>query len=165
MMGFFQEEYMQRCNILVMRDAAGTIQAFINQIPSFNMDEGNYDLLRYSKHAPGNSNDFLLMGFVRYLAEAGFTRLNLGLCPLAGIKKGKSDRTVIDTTLSFVYSNGDRFYSFSGLHRFKSKYEPVWQDRLIAYRGGVRGFTRSVNALNRTMNRSFKKHRINQFEK
>jgi lysylphosphatidylglycerol synthetase-like protein (DUF2156 family) len=50
-----------------------------------------------------------------------------------------------------VYSNGDRFYSFSGLHRFKDKYHPDWQDRYIAYPGGVRNFTRILTALNRAM--------------
>ena len=44
-----------------------------------------------------------------------------------------------------------RFYSFSGLHRFKQKYEPNWSDRYIAYKKGVRGFTRTVTALNVAM--------------
>jgi lysylphosphatidylglycerol synthetase-like protein (DUF2156 family) len=56
--------------------------------------------------------------------------------------------------MRFVYANGDRFYSFSGLHRFKSKYEPTWTNRYIAYRGGVRGFSRSLYALNKAMNRT-----------
>ena len=61
------------------------------------------------------------------------------------------ERSVIGSALQFLYADGDRFYSFSGLRRFKSKYEPQWQSRYIAYRGGIRGFTRSVTALNKAM--------------
>jgi len=142
---------MQQCTLLVARDAAGTIQGFINQIPSFDPKEANYDLLRQTKTALSNTNDFLLLEFSRHLLGAGFSRLNLGLCPLVGLKNPTDDQTIVDNALQFVYSNGDRFYSFSGLYRFKAKYEPIWQNRYIAYRGGLRGFTRTVNALNRAM--------------
>jgi len=62
-----------------------------------------------------------------------------------------ANRSLIDNAMRFVYANGDRLYSFSGLYRFKAKYEPEWSDRYIAYRGGLRGFSRTLNALNRTM--------------
>ena len=152
MMGYFSEEYLEVGPLLVMRDAAGSIQGFINQIPSYDPGEANFDFLRYSKHAPGNTNDFLLMNFIRLLQESGTKRLNLGLSPLAGFDQPTDDRTVLDSLFSFVYSNGDRLYSFSGLHRFKTKYEPSWEDRYIAYKKGLRGITRTAQALNRTMN-------------
>jgi len=152
MMGYFDISYIRNCPVMVLRDTEGTIQAFINQIPSFDPKEANYDLLRHTKQALGNSNDFLLLSFAKYLSEQGFERLNLGLCPLHGLKvSGSGDKTIINSTLEFVYSNGNRFYSFSGLYRFKAKYEPNWQGRYIAYRGGIRGFTRTINALNRGM--------------
>jgi phosphatidylglycerol lysyltransferase len=151
MMGYYSADYMNACPVMVLRDAAGTIQGFINQILSFDKDEANFDLLRHSKEALGNSNDFLMMNFIEYLHEQGFKRLNLGLCPLAGLASHDEERSVVDNALRFVYANGDRFYSFSGLHRFKAKYDPVWQGRYIAYRGGIGNFTRALNALNRAM--------------
>jgi phosphatidylglycerol lysyltransferase len=151
MMGYYSPEYMNACPIMVLRDAAGTIQGFINQILSFDAEEANFDLLRHSKEALGNSNDFLMMNFIEYVHEQGFTRLNLGLCPLAGLASHDEERSVVDNALRFVYANGDRFYSFSGLHRFKAKYDPNWNGRYIAYRGGIGNFTRALNALNRAM--------------
>ncbi len=152
MLGYYNAAYMQECNVMVLRDAAGTIQAFINQIPSYDADEANFDLLRHTHEALGNSNDYLLMCFIRHLQEEGAVkRLNLGLCPLAGLDARDDERSVVDSALRFVYANGDRFYSFSGLHRFKAKYQPEWSSRYIAYRGGLRGFTRAMNALNRAM--------------
>jgi len=149
-MGYFSEEYLQQCPVVVARDAAGTIQAFLNQIPSFDPDEANFDMLRTSNEAPGNVNDFLLMAFIDHLHAEGIKRLNLGLCPLAGLDD-LEEKSVISRSLEFVYSNGDRFYSFSGLTRFKAKYEPSWSDRYIVYKGGLRTFVKAMNALPRAM--------------
>jgi phosphatidylglycerol lysyltransferase len=151
MMGYFDEAYLQQCPIFVVRDAAGTIQAFLNQIPVYGGLEANFDMLRHASGSPGNINDFLLMHFITTLKETGFTHLNLGLCPLAGVDDETDERSVVGSALRFVYSNGDRFYSFKGLYRFKSKYEPDWRTRSLAYKDGVRGFTRTMRALNAAM--------------
>jgi phosphatidylglycerol lysyltransferase len=151
MMGYFSTEYMQLCNIMIARDAAGTIQSFINQIPPLDSFEANYDLLRSSSDSPGNMNDFLLLNFIKKLHENGFVRLNMGLCPLSGLTADEPDHKTIDSALSFVYSNGDRLYSFSGLRRFKSKYEPDWSPRYMAYKNGIRGFTKTLRGLNVAM--------------
>jgi phosphatidylglycerol lysyltransferase len=153
MMGYYNQAYIQQCNVLVARDNQGLIQGFINQVPTYRGEEANYDMLRQSPEALGNANDYLMMSFIAYAKEAGFKRVNLGLSPLTGIGKEDKDKSIIDSTLRFAYANGDRFYSFSGLHRFKSKYEPEWRDRYIAYKGGVRNFSRALYALNRALSR------------
>jgi len=154
-MGYYTPEYMQLCELLVARDAAGTIQAFVSLAPAtFDREEATYDLLRHASGSLGNINDFLLMNLVGHLAGKGYERLNLGLCPLVGLEEADKDEEknrLIDGVMRFAYANGDRFYSFSGLHRFKAKYEPEWRDRYVAYQGGVRGFSRTMTALMRTM--------------
>jgi phosphatidylglycerol lysyltransferase len=148
-MGYHSDEYIDQCPVMVVRDAASTIQAFLNQVPAtFDIEEATYDMLRYADGSAGNINDFLLLNFIGYAREQGFKRLNLGLCPLVGLEDDTEDnKSLPDTVMRFAYANGDRFYSFSGLHRFKAKYEPQWRDRYVAYKGGVRGFTRTFNAL------------------
>ena len=153
-MGSFGQEYMQTCPIMIVSDAAGTIQAFANQLPAdFDNQEATYDLLRTANGALGNSADYLVMRFAAILQQNGYARLNLGLCPLTGLDETAEDeRTgLIHSLLQFTYANGDRLYSFSGLYRFKAKYEPEWRDRYVAYQGGVRGFSRTMTALMRTM--------------
>lgn len=152
-MGYFTPEYMQQCQLLVARDAAGTIQGFINRVPApFDTHEATFDLMRHSEQSPGNINDYMLTALIRELQSEGYTRLNLGLCPLVGFSKDDDQVAgLIDTVFKFAYLNGDRFYSFSGLHRFKSKYKPIWSNRYIAYQGGVRGFSRTTSALVRAM--------------
>jgi phosphatidylglycerol lysyltransferase len=152
-MGYFTPEYMQQCRLMVARDAAATIQAFINLVPAgFDEDEATYDLLRHADKSLGNVNDYLLMNLIAWLHTAGYKRLNLGLCALAGLEDSDDENNrLMDKVFRFAYANGDRFYSFSGLHRFKAKYEPEWHDRYVAYRGGLRGFSRTMTALMRAM--------------
>jgi phosphatidylglycerol lysyltransferase len=151
-LGYYSTAYMLQSEaIMVLLDADGIIQAFINQIPSYDTAEINFDLLRYTQKGLGNSNDYLLVNFLASAKEHGFARANLGLCPLSGLGNHDESHALIDNALSFVYNKGDRFYSFTGLRRFKAKYEPDWSPRYIAYREGVTGFTRVVGALNRAM--------------
>lgn len=152
-MGYFTPDYMQQCQVMVARDAAETIQAFINLVPAgFNHDEATYDLLRQGDGALGNVNDYLLMNTVTWLQAHGYKRFNMGLCALVGLEDADDEnQRLIGRLFKFAYANGDRFYSFSGLHKFKAKYEPAWQDRYIAYRGGLRGFSRTMTALMRAM--------------
>jgi phosphatidylglycerol lysyltransferase len=152
-MGYYNEVYLQRCRLMVARDAAGTIQVFINQIPAdYDKVEADFDLLRQADKTPGNISDYLLMNFINMLHEEGYQRLNMGLCALTGLDEPDKDRKgLIDSVLKFAYANGDRFFSFSGLYRFKNKYQPEWRDRYIVYQGGVRGFSRTTNALLRAM--------------
>src|SRR5258708_32071777 len=143
---------MQLCPVMVARDEAGVVQAFINQVPSFKPDEANFDFLRHSRGSPGNINDYLMSQFIVYLHGQGVKRLNMGLAPLAGLEAGEQkDRGAIDALMSLVYATGNRFYSFKGLQRFKAKYEPAWEDRYIVYSGGLRGFGAAMNALLRAM--------------
>jgi phosphatidylglycerol lysyltransferase len=122
----------------------------MNLLPTPYPEEADYDILRSGKHAAGNINDYLLMQVMTFLHdESTAKRLNMGLCPLAGLED--EPNTLINRTLRFVYSNGDRFYSFRGLYKFKAKYEPVWHDRYIVYRGNAADFTRVMTALNRAM--------------
>lgn len=150
-MGYFSDVYIQQCDVLAARDAAGTIQAFINRLPAlFDKEEAGFDMLRHTRDCLTNTNDFILMNFIKLMREQGYARVNLGLSPLVGLED-QVEKTMLDTFLYFAYANGDRFYSFSGLHRFKNKYEPEWSDRFVAYKGGLRGFTKTINALMRIM--------------
>jgi phosphatidylglycerol lysyltransferase len=150
MMGSFSAAYMQQCRIAVLRNPDGSIEAFLNQLPDYHAGEASYDLLRHRKTAPGNSSDFLLSQWLMYLHQHDYRHLNLGLCPLSGLEDTE-EQSAINNALHFLYANGDRFYSFSGLRRFKDKYQPTWTGRYVVYRGGLRGFTQVLTALGRAL--------------
>ena len=150
-MGYYTTSYMQQCNILVAKNSEGTIMGFINQVPSYDKKEANYDLLRSSKQSLGNINDYLMLNFINECINQGYQKVNLGLCPLSGLDGGPNeDNKLLDKLLSFTYTNGDKLYSFSGLRKFKNKYEPEWSPRYLCYRGGIINFTKSMNSLNKS---------------
>jgi phosphatidylglycerol lysyltransferase len=158
-MGYYTDEYAQMCQMAVARDGAGTIQAFMNLVPASNFDkqEGTYDMIRQTNNSLSNVVDYLIINVMEGLQKDGYKRFNMGLSPLAGLDETESEeRTILDNVLKFAYSNGDPFFSFSGLHKFKSKYEPEWQDRYLGFKGGVRGFSRSMTALTRCMSKVVK---------
>lgn len=152
MLGYFTDDYLQQGPLAVLYDAENTPQGFINLVPTYEPATANYDMLRYGAQAPGNANDFLLLELLERLQAQGVRTFNLGLCPLSGVDTPESrDSTLVDQALRFVYANGDKLFSFSGLKRFKAKYHPTWEPRYLAYSGGVRNFTRAMRALNRAM--------------
>jgi len=151
MLGFFSYDYIQLCTLMVAEDSHGTIQAFINLVPSSIPTESNFDFLRHATGSPGNINDYLLLNFIQELDRQKIPWLNMGLSALAGLEDAESPSKSLNRFLNFAYNNADRFFSFQGLNRFKSKYQPEWQDRYIVYRGGLRGFSKTVNALMRAM--------------
>jgi phosphatidylglycerol lysyltransferase len=152
MMGPYSAEYMQQCTLALLYDVEGVVQGFMNLLPTHTPAAANYDLLRVAANAPGNASDYLVMELAGQLQRSHVHHLNLGLSPLAGVDKPDNDEsTLVDRALRFAYSNGDRLYSFSGLHRFKAKFRPNWEARYIAYQGGVGNFTRILTALNRAM--------------
>jgi phosphatidylglycerol lysyltransferase len=151
MLGSFGSEYMQLSRLAVVRDEQDQIRGFMNVVPTFEPSTANYDLLRCDSDAPGNCNDFLLLGLIDLLYTEGVRTLNLGLCPLKGLDEAEELTGLIDTALRFIYANGDRFYSFTGLQRFKAKYRPAWDDRFVAYSGNPASFARVMTALTRAM--------------
>lgn len=154
MLGYFNRDYMKMCNLFVAKDSSGSIQAFLNVVPSPKPGEANYDFLRHIQGSPGNINDFLMMHFIRQLHEDNVATLNMGLCPLSGLaNQDTSKRSVVGSVLNLVYTKAGRFYSFQGLRRFKQKYEPDWKSRYIVYQGGAAGFGKTMNALLKAMTR------------
>jgi len=89
-----------------------------------------------------------MLNFIMHLDQSNVSKLNMGLAPLAGLKNSTDPESgLLNVFLNFAYNNGNRFYSFKGLKRFKAKYQPDWDSRYIVYRGGVPGFTKTINSL------------------
>ncbi|MGH7237494.1 MAG: phosphatidylglycerol lysyltransferase domain-containing protein, partial [Candidatus Saccharimonadales bacterium] len=126
-----------------------------NQIESFDPAEANIDILRHASGSPGNINDYLIMALLEALHSQAIKRLNLGLCPLAGLDDENDaappERKLLANAMRLLYANGDRFYSFTGLERFKAKYQPDWRARYIIYQGGTTGFLKTFRALSAAM--------------
>ena len=130
-LGYFDEALLQECDIMIARAPDGQIIAFANIIPSYNMPEGNFDMVRYTGELHGLS-DFLHVALINYFREQGRPGMNLGLAPFSGIERGEA-RSPIGRAMQLLYSYGGFFFRAKGLREFKGKFRPRWEPRYLVY--------------------------------
>ena len=91
------------------------------------------DLMRHGADAPPNSIDFLFIAIMEAKHKQGYDYFNLGMSPLDAkpFIKSRTERLV-----HHGYKLTDSFIGFRGLHRFKAKYQPIWEPRYVIYQKG-----------------------------
>lgn len=98
------------------------------------------DLMRYADNEPGGGMDYLFTELCLWAQAAGFSTLDLGLAPLAGLGEQESPSSVARLG-GLVYARGERFYGFEGLRAYKDKFDPRWEPAYIlagnAWRAGA----------------------------
>jgi phosphatidylglycerol lysyltransferase len=133
-LGWFDEEYLNTCSILLVRDAEGFIDAFANIVTEFQAHEAAVDLMRHRSYSEKGIMDFLFVSLFQWAKEKGFASFNLGLSTFSGIGESPKD-PALERTIRFIYENVNRFYNFKGLHAFKEKFHPSWSPRYLVYLG------------------------------
>jgi phosphatidylglycerol lysyltransferase len=133
-LGWFDEEYLNTCPILLVRDGEGFIDAFANIVTEFQSKEAAVDLMRHRSFSEKGIMDFLFVSLFQWAKEQGFSLFNLGLSTFSGIGENPKD-PALQRTLRFIYENVNRFYNFKGLHAFKEKFHPIWSTRYLVYPG------------------------------
>ncbi|MCW4353802.1 phosphatidylglycerol lysyltransferase domain-containing protein [Hoyosella sp. YIM 151337] len=135
-LGRFDPDYLRTTPVVVVVDDDDTIQAFANVLPSYQSEDGSFDLMR---RRPGSANgvmDFLFVALIGRFKQAGKRGMNLGLAPLAGVGDPAQDDnapSVADRVLRLIYERGDRFFNYGGLRAFKDKWQPRWEPRYLVY--------------------------------
>jgi len=135
-LGWFDEEYLNTCPILLVRDGEGFIDAFANIVAEFQANEAAVDLMRHRSYSEKGIMDFLFVSLFQWAKGKGLASFNLGLSTFSGIGENPKD-PALQRTLRFIYENVNRFYNFKGLHAFKEKFHPTWSPRYLIYPGVV----------------------------
>lgn len=130
--GWFDEDYLDSCKVLVVRNSDRRIEAFANLIEGFPADELTADMMRHRSHAEKGQMDFLFVSLFEWARAAGYARFNFGLSALSGIGEKPAD-PAIERALRYVFEHINRFYNFKGLHDYKDKYGPVWSPRYVIF--------------------------------
>jgi len=136
-LGWFDEPYLQRAGIAVLRDAEGRALAFANLSPVY--DGGrtmSIDLMRHKKDAPNGTMDWMFIRLLEWSREQGCARFNLGNAPLASVGQNKSAMRE-ERLAALVFRYGGHWYGFEGLRRYKGKFAPDWEPRFLAYPASV----------------------------
>lgn len=135
-LGFFDEVYLRRTNVAVIKDESGRIRAFANLWKTTNRQELSIDLMRYDPDSPKGIMDFLFTELMMWGKAESYQWFSLGMAPLAGLERRPLAPLwhKIGTT---IFDMGDHFYNFEGLYEYKAKFAPQWQPRYLAAPAGL----------------------------
>lgn len=152
--GFFQEvfsrRYIAETNLCCVRDSAGQLIAWVNEVPSFRPGEATFDMMRHQPGTHWGVMDYLFTNLMLALRQEGFLNLNMGLAPLAGVGENPQ-ATLLEKAVHQIYERIGRVVSMKGLRQYKIKFEPSWEERFIAYQGGAVGLIRVGLAISRVL--------------
>lgn len=145
-LGYFDRDYLARHPLVTVRDAAGRLVAFANQVPDVRPGVATVDLMRHRRDGPNGLMDYLFSELMLLMRGEGYRGFSLGLAPLAGVA-GKRGAGLEERAVHEVYEHMGRVFSFKGLRDYKAKFEPVWEERFLVYQNGHLGFLRTALAL------------------
>jgi phosphatidylglycerol lysyltransferase len=128
--GSFDENLLQRQDIIATVDSEDKPVAFLNIIPDYVPGECTYDLIRKTKDAPGGCMDALIIELMNYAKEKGYRYVNLGLAPMSGLEEAD---TTIEKLMKYAYEKIRRFQHYRGLRSFKEKYASQWLNKYLVY--------------------------------
>jgi len=145
-LGRFERGYVSQTSLFTLRDPSSRLIAFANEIPSYRPGEATIDLMRHRREIPNGAMDYLFMGLMEGLKREGYLRFSLGLAPFAGVGD-RPGAALQERAVHQLFEHLNRFFSYKGLHVYKAKFEPLWEERFMVYQGGPLGLARITVAL------------------
>jgi phosphatidylglycerol lysyltransferase len=133
--GAFSPQYLRQFPLALVR-SQGTPVAFANLWTTGTRAELSVDLMRFASDAPRGSMDYLFIELMLWGQREGYRGFNLGMAPLSGLEAHPL-APAWHRVGNFIFRHGEHFYNFEGLRRYKAKFDPAWEPRYLAARGGI----------------------------
>lgn len=134
-LGAFDRQYVRGQPVTLVR-MEGKVVAFATLLTTGDKAEIAIDLMRQGQDATKTTMDFLFARTMLTMKEQGFARFNLGMVPLSGMAQHRMAPRW-HRAGRLLFNHGENFYNFRGLRSFKEKFDPVWEPRYLASRGGL----------------------------
>lgn len=134
--GYFDETYLMRYNIGLVRAADETIVAFANIWCGADAEEISIDLMRHVDTAPKSVMEYLFTQIALWGQSRGYRWFDLGMAPLSGLHEHPLAPTW-NRVGNYLFSHAEHFYNFEGLRQYKEKFDPQWEPRYLVYPGGI----------------------------
>ncbi|MFK9092918.1 bifunctional lysylphosphatidylglycerol flippase/synthetase MprF [Bacillus salipaludis] len=133
-LGFFDEDYLNKAPIAIVRDENKRILGFMSIMHVYDNDQTiSVDLMRVRPEAPSGTIDYLFLSLIDWAKEQGYNRFNMGMAPLANV--GLSRFSFLSEKIAAqIFLHGHFIYHFQGLRKFKQKYTNIWEPKYLAYR-------------------------------
>lgn len=142
-LGYFDELYLQKCDIHLLTNEKGEIIAFCNQLPRFTDSQTiSIDMLRHVPSAD-NAMSYLLYKIIEHLQPQA-KYFDLGFVPFAN-----ADNAMV--RIARILSGGR--FSAKGLMQFKNKFKPDWQPVNLVYKGDFGDVTKIALQLEKLMDK------------
>ena len=145
-LGYFDHDQLRSDTVFVLLAPDGTKLAFVNQVKSYAPKEVSIDMMRHKNQVPNGSMDYLFCKLLVALHDEGFKRFSLGLAALSGVGEN-ADASLEEKAVHQIYEHMNRFFSYKGLRRYKSKFDPSWEGRYLVYEGGTPGLLKTTLAI------------------
>jgi phosphatidylglycerol lysyltransferase len=129
-LGGFEPAYVAEFPNAVVR-VDGKIVAFATLWTTAARTSFSIDLMRYSAAAPKDVMDFLFVELLLWGRRQGYAAFEFGMAPLSGLED-RPLAPIMSRVGRLLFDRGEEIYNFRGVHRYKDKYDPVWQPRYIA---------------------------------
>jgi phosphatidylglycerol lysyltransferase len=133
--GAFSEAYMSNFATVLVR-SEGNISAFANLWNTDSKEEVSIDLMRFGPDAPRGAMDYMFIELMLWGRVQGYQWFNLGMAPLAGLENHPL-APAWHRVGNFVFRQGEHFYNFDGLRRYKTKFDPTWVPKYLVAPGGI----------------------------
>lgn len=136
-LGWFSEPYLQLAPLALLRGADGHLLAFASMAPGYDGQKTvSVDLMRHRKDTPNGTMDYLFLCLLEWAKARGYRSFNLGSAPLSNVG-GRFGALREEKLARLVFERGGHWYGFSGLRRYKEKFNPAWEPRYLAYPAAV----------------------------
>lgn len=145
-LGYFDRDELKTNTVYVLKSPDNKSLAFVNQVKSYAPGEVSIDLMRHRNDVPNGSMDYLFVKLLLSLHADGYKRFSLGLAALSGVGE-TPDASLEEKAVHQIYEHMNRFFSYKGLRKYKSKFDPFWESRYLVYEGGTPGLVKTALAI------------------
>lgn len=134
-LGTFDPHYLERTPMALVWQGEELV-AFANLFLTDNKEEASLDLMRHLPDSTSGIMDFLFVELMMWAKREGYRWFNLGMAPLSGLQNRRT-APLWSRLGALLFGRGERFYNFRGLHKYKDKFDPVWEPRYLAVPNGI----------------------------
>jgi glycosyltransferase 2 family protein len=130
-LGNFDVHYIDRLPVALVRDKDERIVAFATLWPTADKSRIGVDLMRYGDDGPNGVMDYLFAEMFLWAKGEGYKVFDLNTSPASGVKPNWQ-APVLTSMAALCYKYGENIYNFQGVRRFKSKFNPDWENVYLA---------------------------------
>lgn len=133
-MGKSSQKYLSETRTMLLLDKDDNLLAYLNNIELPGNNSRAVDLMRRDPDVRQKGvMELLFINEINQAKADGKKYYDLGFSPLAEMDKSLSDNKIAYKLLKLIYEKQKRYYDFQGLHHFKSKFRPIWEQSFLVY--------------------------------